>query len=83
MPHPTPRPSSPSPHGAAACAAHDTCSVPFDVVKQRLQEGAVSRGSSGCRSGGCRGASEVAAWMWRREGAAAFYRSLPTTIAMN
>ena len=58
--------------GAATCV-HDTVSVPFDVVKQRLQEN-----SSGTSSA-LRCFREVRA----KEGISAFTRSLPATYLMN
>mmetsp|Transcript_48449 Transcript_48449/g.89261 ORF Transcript_48449/g.89261 Transcript_48449/m.89261 type:complete len:340 (+) Transcript_48449:67-1086(+) len=64
------------PTRAAACGAlsavvHDTILTPTDVVKQRLQLGGYS------------GAADCYAKIWRLEGLAGFYRSLPTTLAMN
>eukprot|EP01062_Namystynia_karyoxenos_P059164 TRINITY_DN50591_c0_g1_i1.p1 TRINITY_DN50591_c0_g1~~TRINITY_DN50591_c0_g1_i1.p1 ORF type:complete len:350 (+),score=94.38 TRINITY_DN50591_c0_g1_i1:83-1051(+) len=60
--------------GAAACVAHDTCSVPFDVVKQRLQEGRLGARCSAC---------QVCVDVCRQEGLGALFRSLPATVAMN
>jgi len=57
--------------GALATVAHDSIITPTDVVKQRLQ------------MGGYRGALECVRATWRYEGIHAFYRSLPTTLAMN
>mmetsp|Transcript_42319 Transcript_42319/g.95246 ORF Transcript_42319/g.95246 Transcript_42319/m.95246 type:complete len:342 (-) Transcript_42319:66-1091(-) len=64
------------PTRAAACGAlsaivHDTILTPTDVVKQRLQLGGYS------------GAGDCYAKIWRLEGLSGFYRSLPTTLAMN
>lgn len=61
---------------AAACGAvgtvvHDMVITPIDTVKQRLQLGGFST------------ATDCAATMFRREGIAAFYRSLPATLVMN
>lgn len=61
---------------AAACAtmAHDAVSIPFDVVKQRMQVDASNqyRNSLDC----CRS-------ILRSEGVSALFVSLPTTVAMN
>jgi len=57
--------------GASATVAHDVILTPSDVVKQRLQ------------MGGYRGAFDCVASIARLEGASAFYRSLPATLAMN
>jgi len=57
--------------GAVATLAHDAIITPIDVVKQRLQ------------LGGYAGAVDCAASIWRLEGSSSFFRSLPTTLAMN
>jgi solute carrier family 25 iron transporter 28/37 len=59
---------------ALATTAHDTVSVPFDVVKQRMQTDgqAKFRSSIGC-----------ARQIFKTEGPSAFFKSLPTTVAMN
>jgi len=57
--------------GAMATVAHDSIITPTDVVKQRLQ------------IGGYYGALDCVRCTLRHEGPRAFYRSLPTTLAMN
>jgi len=57
--------------GAAAATVHDIILTPHDVVKQRLQLG-LHRSAWSC-----------VASMFRIEGIAGFYRSLPVTLAMN
>lgn len=57
--------------GAMATVAHDTIITPMDVVKQRLQMGGYS------------GTLDCVQSTLRKEGVHAFYRSLPTTLAMN
>jgi len=57
--------------GASATIVHDVILTPCDVVKQRLQQGRYI-GSLDCIS-----------TTMRQEGAGAFFRSLPTTLAMN
>jgi solute carrier family 25 iron transporter 28/37 len=57
--------------GAASQFAHDLFLTPADVVKQRMQLGCSSSITS-CLLG-----------MVRREGCAALFRSMPTTLAMN
>lgn len=61
---------------AAACAtlAHDTISTPFDVVKQRMQMDSKQMYSSSLHC-----AKEVLT----KEGSTVFFRSIPTTLAMN
>lgn len=62
---------------SAACAtcAHDTVSVPFDVVKQRMQVDGIRHFHSSleCLKSICRGPG----------GVSSLFASLPTTIAMN
>jgi len=57
--------------GALATLAHDSVITPMDVVKQRLQMGRYL------------GALDCVSSIYRSEGIGAFYRSLPTTLAMN
>lgn len=57
--------------GAMATVAHDMVLTPSDVVKQRLQ------------LGGYKGTLDCVTSVYRSEGAMAFYRSLPATLAMN
>lgn len=57
--------------GAMATLAHDAVLTPTDVVKQRLQ------------MGGYKGTWDCVWSIYSREGPMAFYRSLPTTLAMN
>lgn len=57
--------------GALASVAHDVIITPTDVVKQRLQMGGYS------------GTLDCIMSISRKEGVGAFYRSLPTTVAMN
>jgi len=57
--------------GAAGTLVHDSVLTPADVVKQRLQLGRYAGPSDCIRS------------VWRVEGLSGFYRSLPTTLAMN
>merc|ERR1711879_255316 len=54
-----------------ATLAHDSVLTPMDVVKQRLQLGMYS------------GTFDCVRKVWRQEGTPAFFRSLPTTLAMN
>eukprot|EP01064_Diplonema_japonicum_P024734 TRINITY_DN3540_c1_g1_i2.p1 TRINITY_DN3540_c1_g1~~TRINITY_DN3540_c1_g1_i2.p1 ORF type:complete len:313 (+),score=45.23 TRINITY_DN3540_c1_g1_i2:47-940(+) len=58
--------------GAATCL-HDTVSVPFDVVKQRLQEQHTQHGS----------AIRCFKYILKTEGPSAFTRSLPATYLLN
>eukprot|EP01061_Rhynchopus_euleeides_P014096 TRINITY_DN24481_c0_g1_i1.p1 TRINITY_DN24481_c0_g1~~TRINITY_DN24481_c0_g1_i1.p1 ORF type:complete len:297 (+),score=92.82 TRINITY_DN24481_c0_g1_i1:266-1156(+) len=58
--------------GAATCL-HDTVSVPFDVVKQRLQENCTTASS----------AMRCFRHIYAQEGITAFTRSLPATYLMN
>eukprot|EP00605_Chrysophyceae_sp_TOSAG23-4_P000198 GSChrysophyteH1.ASY1.ANO1.234.1 assembled CDS len=57
--------------GASAAFSHDMCMTPFDTIKQRMQLGYYKSLTHCIKS--------VAA----KEGFAAFYVSLPTTLAMN
>ena len=57
--------------GALATVLHDAVLTPIDVVKQRLQLGYY------------KGALDCMRSMLREEGAMAFMRSYPTTVAMN
>jgi len=57
--------------GVASALVHDSIMTPLDTVKQRLQLGYYS------------GVRDCVVSMWRTEGTAAFYRSYPTTLAMN
>lgn len=57
--------------GGLATVVHDAILTPTDVVKQRLQ------------MGGYKGALDCCMTMYKLEGALSFYRSLPTTLAMN
>jgi solute carrier family 25 iron transporter 28/37 len=57
--------------GAASQFSHDLILTPADVVKQRMQLGCGATSFEAARS------------ILRREGAAALFRSLPTTLAMN
>ncbi|ORZ22933.1 mitochondrial carrier domain-containing protein [Absidia repens] len=59
--------------GATATFAHDALMNPFDVIKQRMQ-----LGDSAYRS-----VRECARKVFAKEGAVAFYISLPTTLAMS
>jgi solute carrier family 25 iron transporter 28/37 len=59
--------------GACATLAHDTLMNPFDVVKQRMQLGDSSY----------RTVRECARTVYAKEGIAAFYISLPTTLVMS
>ncbi|KAI8338500.1 mitochondrial carrier domain-containing protein [Chlamydoabsidia padenii] len=59
--------------GATATFAHDALMNPFDVIKQRMQ-----LGDSAFRS-----VRECARVVFAKEGMAAFYISLPTTLAMS
>ncbi|KAI9469956.1 MAG: mitochondrial carrier domain-containing protein [Benjaminiella poitrasii] len=59
--------------GACATLAHDTLMNPFDVIKQRMQ-----LGDSTYRS-----IRECARHVYSKEGIAAFYISLPTTLTMS
>merc|ERR1719464_244588 len=54
--------------GAVATVVHDMIITPTDVVKQRLQLGRYH------------GTFDCVLNVWRHEGLAAFYRSLPTTL---
>mmetsp|Transcript_24193 Transcript_24193/g.68506 ORF Transcript_24193/g.68506 Transcript_24193/m.68506 type:complete len:417 (+) Transcript_24193:241-1491(+) len=65
-----------TPFAAAACGAvatlgHDAIMTPMDVIKQRLQLGLHA------------GILDCARSVSQAEGAGAFFRSLPTTLAMN
>jgi solute carrier family 25 iron transporter 28/37 len=57
--------------GALATTVHDGVLTPMDVVKQRLQLGYYA------------GVRDAAASIARTEGISAFWRSFPTTLAMN
>ena len=57
---------------AAATCMHDTVSVPFDVVKQRMQEKYSSASTMQCIRA-----------IYAREGLSAFFKSLPATYLMN
>ncbi|OBZ84987.1 putative mitochondrial carrier C8C9.12c [Choanephora cucurbitarum] len=59
--------------GACATLAHDTLMNPFDVIKQRMQ-----LGDSTYRT-----VRECARHVYAKEGFAAFYISLPTTLTMS
>ena len=59
---------------SCATAAHDAVSVPFDVVKQRMQVDAVGKYTSSV---------QCFRNVFKHEGLASLYRSLPTTICMN
>ncbi|KAF7723936.1 Fe(2+) transporter [Apophysomyces ossiformis] len=59
--------------GACATLAHDTLMNPFDVIKQRMQ----------LRDSTYRTVRECARHVYAKEGMAAFYISLPTTLAMS
>ncbi|CAK0868511.1 unnamed protein product [Prorocentrum cordatum] len=54
-----------------ASVAHDVVLTPHDVVKQQLQLGRYA------------GTADCIASLMQKDGLAAFYRSLPTTMAMN
>ncbi|KAL0088320.1 mitochondrial carrier domain-containing protein [Phycomyces blakesleeanus] len=59
--------------GACATLAHDCLMTPFDVIKQRMQlEDSTYRSVRSC-----------ARAVYRSEGLAAFYISLPTTLSMS
>jgi len=57
--------------GIVSALVHDSIMTPLDTVKQRLQLGYYG------------GVRDCVVSMWRTEGLAAFYRSYPTTLAMN
>jgi len=57
--------------GVVSALVHDSIMTPLDTVKQRLQLGYYG------------GVRDCVVSMWRTEGLAAFYRSYPTTLAMN
>ncbi|GAN07267.1 mitochondrial RNA splicing protein [Mucor ambiguus] len=59
--------------GACATLAHDSLMNPFDVVKQRMQ----------LRDSTYRTIRECARSVYAKEGIAAFYISLPTTLVMS
>ncbi|CAO3643787.1 unnamed protein product [Cunninghamella echinulata] len=59
--------------GATATLAHDTLMNPFDVIKQRMQ----------LNDSTYRSVRECARNVFAKEGVAAFYISLPTTLAMS
>ncbi|KAI9020121.1 mitochondrial carrier domain-containing protein [Phycomyces nitens] len=59
--------------GACATIAHDALMNPFDVIKQRMQ----------LKDSVYRTVRECARQVYAKEGAIAFYVSLPTTLAMS
>jgi solute carrier family 25 iron transporter 28/37 len=59
---------------SCATAAHDFVSVPFDVIKQRMQVDAVHRFPSSL---------SCFRELLKTEGVASLFRSLPTTVCMN
>ena len=65
------RPVAAAAAGSVATLLHDAVLTPMDVVKQRLQLGYY------------RGIAHCVSTMLREEGALAFFRSYPTTLAMN
>lgn len=65
------RPVAAAAAGSVATLLHDAVLTPMDVVKQRLQLGYY------------RGITHCVSTMLREEGALGFFRSYPTTLAMN
>ncbi|CAO3592686.1 unnamed protein product [Absidia cylindrospora] len=59
--------------GACATLAHDVMMTPFDVIKQRMQ----------LKDSVYRSVRECARTVYAKEGIAAFYISLPTTLSMS